>query len=195
MNRPFPLLLSELLSGDANRFEKPPFFFVFDVESIGLHGEAFAFGISVLDQEGVEHSSYLYACPPDLAAGSEEDRDWCRANIPEIQPNVKDPWNLRIEFLRLWFCWAKRGAVMAADCAWPVEARFLCDVFGAEPYLKFSGPYPLIDIGSVLMAKGINPTASFTRLPSELPEHNPLADARQSGRVLLNLLSIPRQPA
>jgi hypothetical protein len=46
------------------------------------------------------------------------------------------------------------------------------------------GPYPLHEIASFMTAAGMDPMATYARLPDELPKHHPLADARQSARLL-----------
>ena len=74
---------------------------------------------------------------------------------------------------------------MVADCPWPVEAKFLN---ACVREYGMAGPYPLIDVGSVVLARGGDPTGPFDRLPNELPKHDPLADARQSARVFIEHL-------
>jgi len=81
-----------------------------------------------------------------------------------------------------------KGAVLAADVPWPVEARFLAQCIDDEPGRKWDGPYPLIDIASVRLAAGLDPLASVERLAEELPQHDPLCDARQSGRLLVEAI-------
>lgn len=84
--------------------------------------------------------------------------------------------------------WKSKGAYLAAECAWPVEAKFLMDCVRDDFHLReWEGPYPLIDISSVLLARGIDPLGKQPRLESEEPAHNALNDARQSARLLLTL--------
>jgi hypothetical protein len=40
-----------------------------------------------------------------------------------------------------------------------------------------------------MLSAGMNPLATYDRTPSELPRHNPLADARQSARLLSEALA------
>jgi hypothetical protein len=87
---------------------------------------------------------------------------------------------------------------MVADCGWPVEARFLAAcVDDARPVAtdgkttadsarEFEGPHPLHELSSVLLGAGAGSGIQFDRLPQELPEHDPLADARLSVRLLLD---------
>jgi hypothetical protein len=165
-------------------------YFVFDVESVGLHGEGFAVGIVVVDGDRNILDEHLLACPMTAAKRvSYEDAEWCRDNIPEMPQTHECPWQVRKEFLRIWKKWRADGAIMVADCNWPVEARFLNACIDDNPlHLARFGPYPFIDLGSILLAKEVDPLMEFAREPKELPKHNPLYDARQSARVLLNFL-------
>lgn len=162
---------------------------VFDVESVGLHGEGFAVGWVVWDQKRGYVADGYVACDPDAANGTEEAREWVRANV-KVKPDRADPRGVRDFFWTVWRDWAAEGAVLAADVAWPVEARFLADCISDVPTEReWLGPYPLIDIASVRLAAGFDPLGTYDRLPNELPEHNPLNDARQSMRLLLEALT------
>jgi hypothetical protein len=73
---------------------------------------------------------------------------------------------------------------------WPVEARFL---WSAHQRTPFSGPYPLIDVASMLHGLGLDPTSvdgylKVARIarPDGSP-HHPLYDARAAGLAYLDL--------
>ena len=171
-------------------------FMVFDVESIGLHGEGFAVGYVVIDRGGTVLEERTYACDPDTAAGLPKDRRWVDANVPklahpEASHPASTPTDVRAEFWNRWLHWKAQGAALVADCCWPVEARFLAAcVDDCRPVRDWGGPYPLHDLASVLLAVGRDPLATNDRLPSELPAHHPLNDARQSARLLLDALAV-----
>lgn len=159
--------------------------FVFDVESIGLHGEAFAVG-GVLCRGGDEIDSFCFSCPPSNAMGARSDYEWVIANVPPITTTHDTPAGVRRAF------WERlQGAmqaysevVVAAECSWPVEARFLCTCIDDDAETnRWLGPYPLHDVATVLLASGLDPLATRERLPNEMPAHNPLHDARQSARL------------
>ena len=172
---------------------------VFDVESIGLHGEGYAVGWVVIDESGRELEARREACPTSEARGYDTGRSWVRDNCPPLPATRSTPQDVRAEFWAAWTRWKARGAVLVADCGWPVEARFLITcVEDARPAVRgrsmasggrdFGGPYPLHDLASMLLVAGIDPLTKRDRLPGELPEHDPLADARQSARLLLEVL-------
>lgn len=175
---------------------------VFDVESVGLHGEGFAVGYVVIDGDSYydELDSGLIAAPPDVALGLSRDREWVEEHVvPALAEGCGFPRRntrctyvsgVRHEFWNAWMHWRAQGATLAADCPWPVEARFLAAcVDEAREARAALGPYPLIDVASVRLATGLDPLATEGRLPTEFPAHHPLADARQSARLLLEALS------
>jgi len=173
-------------------------FMVFDVESIGLHGEGFAVGYVVVDRSGNRLAEAVYACDPLLCRGTRDGREWVAANIPTLSLTHPSPKALRAHFWADWMRWKPEGAVLAADVAWPVEARFLAECIDDErPRLRgdmgasareWEGPYPLIDISSVRYAAGLDPLENGPRQDEETPIHNPLSDARQSARLLIEAL-------
>lgn len=167
---------------------------VFDCESIGLHGQCFWVGYVVVDQDGRELESGEWACPPENAYGSEDNMEWVRHNVPNLlkpgEHGGSRPADIREPFWQRWLHWKAQGAMMAADVAWPVEARFLLDcVMGDFNGREWDGPYPLVDIASVRLAAGMDPLETLPRRHDELPVHNPVQDARQSARLLLEALS------
>lgn len=164
-------------------------YLVFDVESVGLHGEGFAFGYVVVNKSGQTIEEGMYACHSDYAAGTTSNRKWVKDNIGELPVNMSTPRQVRDAFWDIWMRWKEHNTAMVADCAWPVEARFLIMCVGDDASAReWQGPYPLHDLASVLMAVGKDPLAITERLPSELPAHNPLNDARLSARQLTEAL-------
>lgn len=162
-------------------------FVSFDVESNGLHGQPFSVGaIAYLDGQEIDWLS--------VATDPLEPVDpWVKANVLPVMAfgctRVGSVGAVMAAFAEFWRVHKKAGAVLVADCPWPVEARFLhsCIYSGAMP--ESDGPYPLIDVASVRLARGLDPLATCERLPNELPAHNPLADARQSARLLLEAMA------
>ncbi len=175
-------------------------YFVFDVESVGLYGSAFAFGICIINSKGeLLDEAFLYYADGINLFGSESDRKWVKEHVvPAIEDKAFD--NIREEvdsidnlfesFWYHWSFWKEKGAIAVVDCGFPVETNFLDLVIGSDEERKWKGPYPLIDLSTILFYKGLDPTKSFPRLDSELPAHNPLADARQTGRLLINYLAV-----
>lgn len=162
---------------------------VIDVESIGLHGEAFAVASVILQNTKIVAET-CFACHPDQASGLAEDRHWVEQNCIGISPNCRDPQEVRFHFWKEWLFWKERGAMMIADCAWPVEGRFISRCINDNRCERnWLGPYPLHDVASMRLIKGLDPLATVSRLPDELPAHHPLHDARQSARMLMEIIN------
>ena len=171
------------------RAKMPDKFMVFDVESIGLHGEGFAVAWVVVNRDGDRLGEGCMACDPGQCAGTDKSRQWVAANVPSLEVTSPTPQHLRNTFWHEWRHWADQGAVLVADCAWPVEANFLSACVKLNhAEREWQGPYPLHDLASVLLANGADALAVTDRLPDELPAHHPLMDVRQSARQLLAAL-------
>lgn len=177
-----------------------PAWMVFDVESAGLSGEGFAVGWVVVARDGTEIDSGMRWCQLALASGREKDIAWVREHVMPalaagddsrraVTVELRSLVDLRTEFWSEWGIQRARGAVLAADVPWPVEANFLSACVRDNPRREVTQPYPLIDIASVRLAAGFDPLATLPRTASELPAHNPLADARQSARLLVEAMA------
>lgn len=165
-------------------------FFVFDVESIGLHGEGFAVAGGVYLSNGSTQWEFCFCCPPDMAEGLLADRDWVHQNVPAIKITDADTYSLRLAFWNAWEKAKSEGAEMAAECLWPVESGFLSDCITDDAQRLKEAPYPIHEIASIMLAAGMDPMATYDRTYTELPKHNPLGDARQSARLLFQALSL-----
>ena len=165
-------------------------FFVFDVESVGLHGEAFAVAGGVYINAAAQ-SEFRFCCPLEEAKGDDDDREWVKSNVPVMEITHRNPAAVREAFWSEWEEAKKRypGITMAGECIWPVEAGFVAACIRQEiADRKWSGPYPFHEIASVMLAAGMDPMATYEREESEKPAHEPLADARQSARLLATAL-------
>ena len=172
---------------------KDTLFFVIDVESVGLHGEAYAVAGGLYKASGERLSEFAFACPISLCAGTNDDRAWVADNTPMLKPTHCTPAGMRDDFWSRWMAAKKEGAVMVADCLWPVEANFLARCVQDYPATRnWEGPYPFMDVASVLFAAGMDPLKQYDRLPEELPVHDPKADVRQSARMLCKALDALR---
>lgn len=166
-------------------------FFVFDVESIGLHGEGFAVGGGIY-VSSTALKEFKFCCLPEEAIGEQADLEWVMDNVPDMQPTHIFAKQVRDAFWMEWE-WARKrwpDIRMAGECVWPVEAGFLSKCIQDEIEIrKMDGPYPLLDISSIMYAAGMDPMATYDRLSDEVPAHDPLNDARQSARLLYMALS------
>ena len=153
-------------------------YLVFDVETNGLQGRAFAVGAVVVDATGKLLDSF--ACREEIIG---EVDPWVREHVlPAVADLPMEPSVVKA-FVR--FATRQKGVYFAADCPFPCEAHFLIDCVA----MGLPSPYPLVDVASVRFGVHLDPLAIEARLPEELPAHNPLADARQSARLLVEALA------
>ncbi|MDO5691295.1 MAG: hypothetical protein Q4G70_02300 [Pseudomonadota bacterium] len=171
---------------------------VFDVESIGLHGEGFSVAWQVMEWSGsawMVLDEQWWRCDPALAQGLDSDRAWVAeqvlpmldqqlAGAPSVAGECASPAALRRCFWQSWLSWRARGAWLVGQCVWPVETNFLSacvrDLGESE---HFSGPYPLLDIAAWQVLKGQDPRRPTPRLVDEQPRHHPMADVRCAARI------------
>ena len=177
----------------------PPWFIhilSLDVESNGLHGEGFAIGAVLLAADGTEAATFYARCP----IGGDVD-PWVRDNVlppladaPETHPTARA---MRDAFWQ-WMAEHREGALIVADCGWPVEAGMLSACVADDPSRAFAGPYPLHEVATLLVAAGLDPMASYAeRVLSPAArvahrKHHPTDDARVSAlcaRLALCVLS------
>lgn len=180
---------------------EPGLLFVLDVESVGLYGEGFAVGWVVIDMNGKEHESGLFVsdwqdCDSDINASTNH---WLKKNLPPMAITHRFKADLRMDFFNVLQRWLPNGDNKShskvssawADWGYPVEAQFLiqcrntahCERMG-EVDPSWLMPGPLHEIATICLAAGVESEA-YPRLASELPEHNPLNDARHSARLLI----------
>lgn len=169
----------------------PKMFFVFDVESVGLHGEGFAVGYVVVTPAGTEMESGMFACDPHADMGIlDSDFKWVKENVPFLNKTHNTTFGVRNAFWDKWMEWKAMGAIMVADCGWPVEHRFLSRcIDDKRPDRDWDGPYPLLELASLIVSVGDDALKIHDRHESEHPAHNPLNDARQSARLWCHYLS------
>jgi hypothetical protein len=164
--------------------------FIIDVESIGIHGEPFSVAGGIYNiKTNKEIESFVFGIPRNIANGLPSDRKWVDENIPEFDytKSFESVDEMCQAFMEKWIAIKKQydGINMFAECPWPVEGRFLntCVKTDISKYI-FEGPYPLYDITSMMAIAGLDPMATYKRIESEKPAHNPLSDIRLSFRLL-----------
>jgi hypothetical protein len=166
-------------------------FLLFDVESVGLHGEGFAVAWELLSADLQVVESGYFGAPAERAAGIDSDRAWIAEHVlPHLPPPPqREPREVRDLFWKTWLRAKANGARLVADCAWPVETRFLSACVDDDPLRRaWEGPHPLLDVAVVRLGAGLEPLMKEPRLPHELPEHDPRADVVFSRRRLAQAL-------
>lgn len=173
--------------------KKDQLFFIWDGESVGLHGKGYAVAGGIYDLKGAAVREFAYHTDlrkedGRLQARGEEDEVWCRHHVKIPPESIYKPHGPLV-IQALWGEWSRAreehpGILMMVECGWPVEARLLCRMIDQSPAERWwDGPYPLHEIATVMLCAGLDPMDKWERLPNELPEHNPQGDARLSARI------------
>lgn len=168
----------------------------FDVESNGLHGEAFAVGAVLVDGKGEVMEEFQARCPLP-----EPLDPWVKEHVlppmkdmPETHPS---PQAMRAGFWK-WYLPAKGKANYVLACnPYPVEARFLIACQEDDMATRyFEHPFPLLDLGTLYVSAGATTGEQRDRLVAEASagtpnlEHHPRFDAWVAARVALKLLAL-----
>ncbi|HVW23155.1 MAG TPA: hypothetical protein VHB51_01545 [Candidatus Saccharimonadales bacterium] len=158
-------------------------FLSFDLETNGLHGEAFAVGALLFDTlTGKVVDQFVARCP----VGDEVD-PWVKANVlPAIasMPQTHDDATaMRHDFWQ-WYLQAEAQCdYVLVSNGYPVEYRFLLQCQEDDLEARYwDHPFPLLDLTSLLLASGQDPSAKsqlITRIVREgnFKRHHPLDDA------------------
>ena len=165
----------------------------FDAESNGLHGNAFALGAVLTDASGPV-TEFAARCPVEGSVDQWVARNVIPAmcDIPETHSSYGD----MLDAFYMFLCEHSEEAKILTFIPWPVETRVLSDIFSTPKDRWFDGPFPLIDLASVLDALGHNAVSDEDYLrrhnlsvPVRGSSHDPLYDAYVADTVYRHLLS------
>lgn len=161
----------------------------FDLETNGLHGEAFAVGAVVMDAKGVMLEEFTARCPLQDPID-----DWVNNNvlpaIKEMPITHKNYAEMREAFWA-WYLEAEpKSDYVLVSNGYPVEYRFLLDCQEANLEERYwQHPFPILDLSSLLIQVSHNPLESKTKLVQKLVgenkflQHHPLHDAKMAALV------------
>jgi hypothetical protein len=166
--------------------------FSFDVETIGLYGGVFALGACVINEDGVELESLFLKTNHRYVSGTNLNFNFVALKIlPSIltkDDNCMSELEIRTKFWNFYIqCKIKYpDMIVVVDCGYPCEAGFLrACVNDNISEREFLAPFPLHELGTLILSKGEDPKEERERAQNETPAHNPLCDARQSARLWL----------
>lgn len=170
--------------------------FSFDAETNGLWGDAFAISAAVYEDGKMTESFIAYLGQDGVTDG------WVRDNVlPKLEGLEKthDSYDAMLADFTEFYMANKSDADVIAHMGVPVEAKVLLDMHAKSYIGDFDGPYPFIDVASVLKAKGYDPTSvdSYNNefgLMDGRPEaeglasHHPLYDSIAAAVAYMHLL-------
>lgn len=170
--------------------EKENYLFI-DAECDGLHGSFLTVAMLVTDCHGkeIEHAYYGIRKEKMIIQDS-----WVQKNVFPILGDYK-PLDSETELLeytwQMWEKW-KESCYVVADVPFPVENRlFQKSIQNALAERKMKGPFPMLDLASIIFAKGIDPLKSRYELlgiSDNYNQHNALEDVRIAARVFFKLM-------
>ncbi|HVQ44765.1 MAG TPA: hypothetical protein VMT30_07455 [Candidatus Saccharimonadia bacterium] len=163
----------------------------FDVESNGLHGEAFAVAGVLMDSGRAILSQFTSRCP---IIGPVD--PWVSENVLGPMQGMADTAADGLTMRNAFWDWyhevkAQADLIVAAN-PYPVEARFLIACQEDDmPAREFDHPFPYFDLSSMLYTLGITTapdrraySAEASKSDSGQP-HNPLWDAKSTAMTAL----------
>ncbi len=157
----------------------------FDLETNGLHGEAFAVGAVVMGVDGKIYDEFTGRCAVigNVDSWVEQNVLPAIADMPISHASYKD---LREDFWKWYLLAEPKSDYVLVSNGYPVEYRFLlkCQEENIEERY-WQHPFPILDLASLLLQAGIEPT-DRNKLIGRIIEsggysrHHPLHDAKVS---------------
>lgn len=170
-------------------------YFIVDCESDGLYGEIFSIAAVVLDRN-FSTVDIFYGIS-EVAFNNIKD-PWVIENIVPILKNRRDsltsyinPQDLRYSFWNFYMKYQKTSTVIA-DFGVPVESNLFrkCVMDDVEER-KFLAPYPLHELGTILMSCGIDPDIDRKAFAvgddDNIKKHDPLDDCVMTAAILAKI--------
>ena len=162
-----------------------------DVETDGLYGAFLTVAMIATDGKGNELERAYYGIKREIMQVTEP---WVQENvIPKL--GDYEECNTETELLqKAWDFWMKyqKEAYAVCDVGFPVEAGFLraCVALN-EKEAMWKAPFPLVDLSSLLLAKGYDPLVERKELVPEFEkdkEHSALYDVEVTVKVWKKLM-------
>lgn len=165
---------------------------------MGLFGQPFAVAGGIYLKDGTRVKEFAFHIDEwnqsSVIEARKSDREWVLKNVTLPESSVGFEFHEDF-FKAFWLEWIeakeKYGAEMACECMFPVEANFLGDVCRYHATMETS-PYPVHEIASFMCSSGLDYRGTQERTEEEFPAHNPLADSRQSARLLFESLHLKK---
>lgn len=169
---------------------KQDLFFV-DAETNGLYGSFLTVAIIRTDCFCNELDRHYFGIKTENMVVTDP---WTRENVVPILGEYtpcEDEYDL---LERVWALWAacREHSYAVAYVAYPVEARLFSEcVRHDETRRRFNGPFPLIDLSTILFARGMDPL----NLPDDDPapetkQHNALYDVEQMIKIYKKAMEV-----
>ncbi len=155
--------------------------FFLDAETDGLYGEFISIAVIVTDSDFREVERFYGGIKKSTLQVKNE---WVRENVIPILGDYQEFDTEEELMTAMWNLWFKyrENAYAVADVMYPVEARLFERLVKMDSENRiYQGPYPFLDISSMLFIKGFDPVTDRPVLTSANPSlrHNAVYDVEQ----------------
>lgn len=165
------------------------YLFFVDAETDGLYGSFLSVAVIVTDCECRELERHYWGIAPQNLPVHNQ---WVIENVLPVMGEYEECWNEAELLENVWQIWEKYydNAYAVADVCFPVETRLfetcIRQNLGERMY---KGPFPFLDLSSLLYAKGENPLVEYEKLLGEEvgAKHNALTDVEMLLRIWKNI--------
>lgn len=166
------------------------YLFFVDAETDGLYGSFLSVGIIVTDQECREIERFYYGINKARMVVTDA---WTREHVLPILGEYEICESEEELLDRVWAAWMKYhdSAFAIADVTYPVEARLFRRCVEKDIAVrKLMGPFPFLDLSSLLYARGYEPLADRKNLSryDHGPQHNALFDVEMEVQIYRNII-------
>lgn len=164
-----------------NKLQSSNFFFV-DAETDGLYGPFISIAVIVVNSQYQELERHYWGiCREQLKVETQ----WVKDNVLPVMGQYEPCQNEEELLSKFWSVWERNSenTYGIADVCFPVEARLFEKCIRSDINDRMQkGPYPLIDLSSVLLAKGIDPLVDRKSLQKGkgAKQHNALNDVEMT---------------
>lgn len=153
------------------------YFFV-DAETDGLYGTFLSIAVAVSDKNGILLDRFYGRIDIDR---DQLQSEWVKRNVFDSLSNAEKVYASEYELLEaVWDLWMKHRetAYAVADVMHPVESRLFTEcVRHDEKNREFLGPFPLLDLSTLLMTRGVDWNADRNELSGmALTRHDAMDD-------------------
>ena len=155
------------------------YLFFIDAETDGLYGSFLTVAIIVTDRRCNEIERRYWGISEDSMVITDP---WVKENVIGKFGDYEvceDEYDL---LEKVWTVWKKYRdkAYVVTDVMHPVESRLFTECARNDlENRKFEGPFPILDLSSILYAKGYNPIADYSDILEEYDkniQHNAMDD-------------------
>lgn len=172
----------------VNKMGKKLFFI--DAETDGLYGKVISAAVVVLDGTYRELERHYWGIEKD---NLNIETKWVMEHVVPVMGHYEPCKNEEDLLSKVWEVWSRycENAYAIADVCYPVEAGLFEKCVRMDPEDRIQkAPYPLIDLGSVLMAKGIDPLIERKKLvkSEKTKQHNALEDVEMAIEIWRNVI-------